>query len=310
MEKYIQDLAFVISNCSMDNTYKMAWIRSLVDHGVLYPNVKDISFNTLSPLIFNYYWNQTIFFKLEQGPNPHKRPKIHQIAMDAINEYQLSYGFKPDYFARVSDKVQVDFSSISKILRQDVCWRFQKIEKKDYVFYDLDRENMRLKLLHPILLKQYSDILYELINYRWTQKLEEINSSPRISKKVRGISSENIKRKSLFKFREYLDIENPKRISFISGKPIKKNELSIDHVIPWSYLYSDDLWNLVYIEKSKNSLKSNRLPDEQMIKRLEKRNKKLAKTLNKKEKESKHIEELNLSIAKDYVRKFWVGCKG
>jgi 5-methylcytosine-specific restriction endonuclease McrA len=310
MNRYIQDLAFVISNCSMDNTYKMAWIRALVDHSVLNPNIKGIEFNDLSPLIFNYYWNQTIFFKLEQGPNPYKRPKIHQIAIDAVVKYQRNYGYKPDFFTRVAGKIEVDFPQISNILKQDVCWRFSKVGGKEFKFYKLDRNKLRLTLHQPVLLKAHADILYDLINYRWTQKLEELNSSPRISKKVRGISNEKIRRKNLSKFKEYLDLENPDRSSFISGKPIKEEDLSIDHVIPWSYLYTDDLWNLVYVEKHHNSSKSNRLPDEDMIRRLEIRNRKLHSLLIQSGKKNNQVEELSLAIEKDFVRKFWIGCKG
>ena len=58
-----------------------------------------------------------------------------------------------------------------------------KVGKKEYPIYELDRKNLCLKLHHPGLLKEYSDILFELINYKWVQKLEKLNSSPRISKK-------------------------------------------------------------------------------------------------------------------------------
>ena len=90
---------------------------------------------------------------------------------------------------------------------------------------------------------------------------------------------------------------------------IKDDELSIDHVIPWSYLYSDDLWNLVYVKKSENSIKSNRLPSEAMIEKLEKRNKRLLALLDQNKKD-KHSEELEFAIEKDLVRNFWIGCKG
>lgn len=38
-------------------------------------------------------------------------------------------------------------------------------------------------------------------------------------------------------------------------------DISIDHFIPWSYVASDELWNLVPTVKSVNSSKSNNLPD-------------------------------------------------
>ena len=37
--------------------------------------------------------------------------------------------------------------------------------------------------------------------------------------------------------------------------PIDK--VDVDHILPWSFLYSDDLWNLVYSHRSCNSSKSN-----------------------------------------------------
>ena len=55
---------------------------------------------------------------------------------------------------------------------------------------------------------------------------------------------------------------------FITGDKIADDE-SIDHVIPWSYLYSDDLWSLVLVKKGANSSKSNNIPEEDLIKKLE-----------------------------------------
>ena len=37
-------------------------------------------------------------------------------------------------------------------------------------------------------------------------------------------------------------------------------DVSIDHFVPWSYVASDELWNLIPTEKSVNSSKSNNLP--------------------------------------------------
>ena len=37
--------------------------------------------------------------------------------------------------------------------------------------------------------------------------------------------------------------------------------MSIDHFVPWSYVASDELWNLIPTKKSINSSKSNSLPD-------------------------------------------------
>ena len=309
MDKYIKELTYVIKNCEMENTYKMCWIRSIVESCVLRkdPKQKEFHFNHLSSRIFGYYWNQTIFFELEQGPNSNKRPKIHQIVKDKVVQYRSNHDKQPIFFSKAEDNISFKASQISTILKQDVSWRFQKVGNKEFNFYDLDFDKRTVLVHSPGLIKEYSDILFELINYRWTQKLEDLNrTSPKISQKVKGTDRENIRRKNLSQFRKYLDLENPTRRCFITDKPILDKDLSVDHVIPWSYLYSDDLWNLVYVNKSENSSKSNRIPDEEMIEKLEKRNEKLLESIQKKFR-TKHIEELKLCIKKDWVRKSWVG---
>ena len=130
--------------------------------------------------------NQTLFFNLNQGPNPLKKPEIHQIVLEEIDKYQKNFGYKPEFYTRVQDRINIDIEKISKTLEKDVSHRFLKVGKKEYPIYELDRKNLCLKLHHPELLKEYSDILFELINYKWVQKLEKLNSSPRISKKVNG----------------------------------------------------------------------------------------------------------------------------
>ena len=120
---------------------------------------------------------------------------------------------------------------------------------------------------------------------------------------------ENIRRKSLAKFQKYLDLENPDHVCFHTGRKIKYENLSIDHVLPWSYLFSDNLWNLVYVDKSFNSSKGNIIPKEETIEKLENRNIHLLKSMEIEFPNTKVTDELKLSIETDLIRKSWVGCK-
>lgn len=169
---------------------------------------------------------------------------------------------------------------------------------------------MIIKKCNAQVLKENEQDLYDLINYRWSLILETFNSSPRINKKVRIIDERNIKRNSLNRYKTYLDIENPEHYCFICGKETSKNELAIDHVIPWSYMYSDDIWNLVYVCQHCNTIKSNVIPTKNQIDRLKERNVRLLNILTEQGITNKEVEELKLAIEKDYVNKFWTGCKG
>ncbi|SCI79953.1 Uncharacterised protein [uncultured Eubacterium sp.] len=45
-----------------------------------------------------------------------------------------------------------------------------------------------------------------------------------------------------------------------TGQPVKKKKYDIDHFIPWSFVMNDELWNLMPMDSSLNSSKSNGLP--------------------------------------------------
>ncbi|MES9685924.1 HNH endonuclease domain-containing protein, partial [Gottfriedia acidiceleris] len=205
----------------------------------------------------------------------------------------------------------VSIKRIIKVLKQDVCWRFMNLNSNTYEIYklDLDEGKVYFTKQDALSLRIHSDFLLTFINYRWTQILEGFNFSPRISRKVRAIDEDKIRRSSLKKFHKYIDLsfENGNRKCFYCGEKIIENELSVDHVIPWSYMFSDDLWNLVYCHKGENSEKSNRMPLEQDIKRLEERNIALLKVLDNK---SKEFDQLQIAIDKDYLKQFWISFKG
>ena len=48
------------------------------------------------------------------------------------------------------------------------------------------------------------------------------------------------------------------------GIELRKNDMSIDHFVPWSYVAHDEIWNLHPTTRSFNSRKSNHLPDWEM----------------------------------------------
>lgn len=314
----------IIREANYDNTYKMAWAKALVEIVLSKEIICDpciINFNEISVMFFKYYWNQTIFFNLAQGSNITKRPKVVQIVCDVIDEYfRLIQCKKPVRFERIEKSVlertmqkkyKRALSLISSTLKVDVSWRFKKIGSFSYEIYHYNRGEDYLILRRDFCkeLIENSVDLFELINYRWGLILEAFNSSPRINRKVKIIDEQEIKRESLSSFKRYLDLENREHICSICGKPISDEELSIDHVIPWSYLYSDDLWNLVYVHKKCNSNKSNRIPTKEQIDSLKVRNKSLLELAEINQIHNKTIDELRMSIQFQYVDKFWIGCK-
>lgn len=60
--------------------------------------------------------------------------------------------------------------------------------------------------------------------------------------------------------------EHPDLSCIYSGEIITKQNISLDHFLPWSYVAHDQLWNIVPTPKSVNSSKGNCLPSEQYFK--------------------------------------------
>lgn len=314
----------IIRECNYDNTYKMAWAKALVEISIENKDKEefiDINLKVIAEKFIKYYWNQTIYFDLIQGSNLTKTPIILQKVKELIEEYfKYINSKKPDRFERVEDLIKENMNkqynnclnSIARTLKADVSWRFTFIDKQNHEeIYKYSKEENKITISKENLeiLEENSQDLFDLINYRWGLILETFNSSPRINKKVKIIDEIDIKRNSLNKFKKYLNEENSEKICFICGEKINEKDLSIDHVIPWSYLYADDLWNLVYVHKNCNSSKNNVIPNEKDIEKLKLRNNKLLEILDKKNIKGKEVDELRLAIDKDYVNKFWIGCK-
>jgi hypothetical protein len=315
MNPYIEMWLKVIDGMNNDNTYKLAWGRAIVEICHFY-NTDDeshleIQFDEISEHFLKYFWNQSYFFKLYQGPAKSK-PRIQQITEEMIVWYQMKSNSKlPVWFDIAKPILQKDgiwyrmmIKRISSAIKIDVCWRFTKVGNEDIPLYKLDKERRLIILtkVQVVTIRDYSFILSQLMNYRWAQLLEKFNSSPRIAMKVKGISNESIRRSSLSKFKQVLLAQFPDgRVTDIySGDLLDCNDISIDHVIPWSFMYSDHIWNLVITSRSHNSKKSNTMVDEDFIRRLKERNKKL-KNIS-----PEHFKnEIVASIKLDLIEKFY-----
>ena len=318
MTDYIKKWLMVIENMNNDNTYKLAWGRAILELVVEREDTSDrvISFNEIAHKMLKYYWNQEFFFQLKQSPL--KTPVLVQETekcIEFVNEIRRAntpiwFDKAEEYLNQDKNFYENEIRKISNTLTHDVSWRFLKANGQKYDLYELNRKEKKIFLKESAIkdLKEYAFVLSQLLNYRWAQLLEKFNDSPKIALKVKGISDEKIRRSNLSKFKHILisNMKNGKIIDFYTGDILKENNISVDHVIPWSFMYSDDLWNLVLTSKSNNSKKSNSIPTEEIIKKLEQRNLEL---MNCRDKKDKNYVELKTAIEQNYVQKFFLSYK-
>ena len=167
MNEYLRQFLKVIRNCSVDNTYKMAWGKALVEISYEKSNNRRIELKQIARKIFKYYWNQTIYFNLIQGSNISKPPEFISEVKKEIANYNNRNGTKqPVHFERIEGELKLNLNKLVRILKQDVSWRFLKLKNEIFPLYIYEKGNDYLILENQNILSEYSDILFESINFR------------------------------------------------------------------------------------------------------------------------------------------------
>ena len=98
-------------------------------------------------------------------------------------------------------------------------------------------------------------IQYEKI--KWLQSM-----NPEVPSLVYKLAPMDEKMRKLNHVRDLWEciLEQRQIIDVFTDNPIEKRKYDIDHFIPWSFVMNDELWNLMPMDSSLNSSKSNRLP--------------------------------------------------
>ena len=315
---YINDWLVIIEKMNNDNTYKLAWGRALLECISFDKCYEEngqrvyIKFEDVAECMIKYYWNQMFFFNLKQSPA--KVPVVCQETQKLIDEYKEKTGSNiPKWFDEGIKVLDAGFylktiRKVAKTLHENVSWRFKNVDGKVINIYTIDKIKNLVVLDYSaaLELKEYAIILSKLLNYKWAQLLEKFNYAPKITLKVNGISQTKLNRESLTKYKNQLlkEFEDGRIIDFYTGEELTMDNISIDHVIPWSFMYSDDIWNLVVTSKSHNSSKSNTIPSEEIINKLKERNERLISIVDE-----NYKEDIELSLEANYLEKFYRDCR-
>lgn len=319
--KYINDWLTIIETMSNQNTYKLAWGRSIIE----YVNLNEIDdskeyfeFKLIdaAEIVLKYYWNQLFFFDLKQVPEKGKAKIIIEVNKLIDLYKELTNSDYPKWFQDGKDVLNdrreyaKALKNIAYLLKVNPTLYFLQASindsnKKETVpVYIRDDANNRIliKKEDAYLLKEYGIIIAKLLNFKWTQLLEKYNFVPMLSNKVTAISNGKIDRNNLTKYKNQLikEFTDGKILDFYTGEELSYSEATVDHVIPWSFMYSDDIWNLVLTSKSNNSSKSNAVPSEDVIKKLKERNEHIKDIVDEKYKNDLILAEINKSVDNYY----------
>lgn len=98
-------------------------------------------------------------------------------------------------------------------------------------------------------------IQYEKV--KWLQ-----NNNPEVPGLIYKLAPMEEKIRKLSSVRKLWEVvmDNQSIVDVFKNSPIVKGNYDVDHFIPWSFVMNDELWNLMPMDSTLNSLKSNKLP--------------------------------------------------
>jgi|GEM_PF-7076033 len=128
------------------------------------------------------------------------------------------------------------------------------------------QDHIELASSTPQFLRSHAPALETIANYHWADFLETTNRlAPRIIQKVKRDSD---RRRSLVRYLKIL-MDDGDGACFYCGLTFDERiGRTIDHVIPWSFIVDDPLWDLVLACARCNASKSDALPNRRFIDQL------------------------------------------
>jgi len=289
MEKYLSNWLTIIDGIKNDNTYKASWGRAIIECIVNneYEQINDeviVEEYFIVQKILKYYWNLNCFFNVTQGDFLVIEKITREISNDFYEKKKhhnpVWYNEMETYIKRRQIKYEKIINHIMKIVNRNIAYRFlnNRGEKINLYQLDIKTKSLRFEKSDIEIIKQYSTLLIDLINSKWTLYLENYNNSPYLLRKVIDSIQPNLKRQSLRAMKTLLVQYHHSDgiIDFYTGKHIDFLDIKVVHVIPYNYIYSNNVWNLVLTSKS---IKHNLIPSKADIENLKKRNRKLLKEL-------------------------------
>ena len=223
---------------------------------------RSISLASLADEYARLYWSQVVVFRLRHSPRDSAPPVIVQLILEASERNRVrKLGELAD-----SERRKL-IRKIANVLPTNVLSAFHasKPESMPPLYaWDEGESVIRLTVDAVAFVHENARSLTLIANYFLARFLSKLNTVPHIVEKVERDAA---KRGSLAPFAAQLRALG-ESACFYCDASLDVGVSTIDHFIPWTFVFEDRLWNLVPACRVCNSSKSDRLPDEVQLQRL------------------------------------------
>ena len=127
-----------------------------------------------------------------------------------------------------------------------------------------DQKGLERKIIfHEAWIQMIQDNMVSILGWIQYEKVRWLqNNNPEVPGLVYKLAPLDDKMRKLGHVRKLWEgiLDFTSIIDVFKDEPIRKDAYDVDHFIPWSFVMNDELWNLMPMDTSLNSVKSNRLP--------------------------------------------------
>jgi len=264
----LSDVAALMRHAVMSATYKPALLKALV-RVCRRSQELQIPLQTLGDEFARMYWNQVVIYHLRQAASITKEAEVIKL-IRAISE-----AYRVRKFSDLPGDGRTEIrNSMAKILTINVLDAFHasKPASMPYLYqWEKGSKAIHLSAETADFIRTNEAVLELIANYYWAEFLEACNRlAPRI---IRKVSRDFARRGSLMPFYMAMLAQEENSGCFYCGERFASDrKAAVDHVIPWSFLLEDPVWDLVLACSGCNNSKSDWLPQPEYIERLVERN--------------------------------------
>ena len=174
--------------------------------------------------------------------------------------HMVPYRALAGFFANAGD-TNVCWNSIRRLTAYVEAFSISKTALP-YTFGTSSKLSREVRF-HPEWIRMIQDNTVSILGWIQYEKVRWLqNNNPEVPGLVYKLAPMDEKMRKLSKVRllwkGILDLHEVRDV--FTDKPVQLKKYDIDHFIPWSFVMNDELWNLMPMDSSLNSVKSNRLP--------------------------------------------------
>ena len=173
--------------------------------------------------------------------------------------HMVPYRALAGFFANAGERV--DWESTRRLIAYVEAFSKEK-RSLPYIFGEGNRLRREV-IFHPDWIRMIRDNTVSILGWIQYEKVRWLqNNNPEVPGLVYKLAPMDERVRKLDKVKKLWKgvMELTEIRDIFRDWPVQLEKYDIDHFIPWSFVMNDELWNLMPMDSSLNSSKSNRLP--------------------------------------------------